>query len=177
MSQRLSGYPRRPNETYETPEWVARVIAGYLRGRSQYLWDPANGPCSKLAKALRVEGFHVTATCDDLLLKDSLPDARIEAIVTNPPFGCGGRLACAFIERALQLVPIVAILARIDFDSGKTRTHLFRDCKQFAHKIVLLDRVVWFPREGAAAPSENHCWLIWNRRHRGPPTIGYASRP
>jgi hypothetical protein len=25
-------------------------------------------------------------------------------------------------------VPTIALLARIDFDSGKTRTHLFRDC-------------------------------------------------
>jgi hypothetical protein len=39
---------------------------------------------------------------------------------------------------------------------------------------VLLHRIVWFEREGTARPSENHCWAIWDRRHRGPPTIAYA---
>jgi hypothetical protein len=52
--------------------------------------------------------------------------------------------------------------------------HLFRDHPRFAQKIVLLHRIVWFEREGANGPSDNHCWLIWDRRHRGPPTIAYA---
>jgi hypothetical protein len=86
-------------------------------------------------------------------------------------------MACRFIAHALELVPVVAMLLRIDFDSGKTRAGLFRDCAAFAQKIVLLDRIVWFEREGAPGPSENHCWMIWNRRHRGPPTISYARRP
>jgi hypothetical protein len=98
-------------------------------------------------------------------------------VVTNPPFGVGGKLAVKFIKHALELTPVVAMLARIDFDSGKTRTDLFRDCPTFAHKIVLLDRIVWFARAGAPGPSENHCWLIWDRRHYGPPTIGYARMP
>jgi hypothetical protein len=101
---------------------------------------------------------------------------RIDGICTNPPYGVSGRLACQFIAHALELVPVVAMLLRVDFDSGKTRTNLFRDCKTFDRKIVLLDRIVWFERKGAQGPSDNHCWLIWNVRHRGPPTIGYAGK-
>jgi hypothetical protein len=74
-------------------------------------------------------------------------------------------------------VPVVVMLLRVDFYSGKTRTNLFRGCKAFAGKIVLLDRITWFEREGAAGPSENHSWYILNKRHKGPPTIGYARRP
>jgi hypothetical protein len=177
MSQRVSDYPRQANECYETPAWVSRVVAAYLRGRCAHLWDPANGPGSKLANALRKEGFYVIASNDDFLLKRALPDTRIEAIITNPPYGPGGRLACEFIQHALTFVPIVAMLLRVDFDSGKTRTTLFGECAAFAGKIILLDRIVWFERE-PAAPSDNHAWFIWDeRRRKGPPTISYARRP
>jgi hypothetical protein len=54
--------------------------------------------------------------------------------------------------------------------------HLFRDLPAFAGKIVLLDRVEWFEREGASGPSENHAWYLFNKKHRGPPTISYAGR-
>ena len=111
-------------------------------------------------------------TADNFLAKTALPDDRIDCIVTNPPYGIGGRLASQFIAHAIELVPLVAMLLRIDFDGGKTRTHLFRDCPVFAQKIVLLDRIMWFP--GDVGPSTNHAWFIWNERHRGPATIGYG---
>jgi hypothetical protein len=177
VSQRRSQYPRQPDEVYETPAWVTRVTAPYLRRHCRHIWEPANGPASRMAQILREEGFHVVATNDDFLAKTALPHDRVDAVVTNPPYGTGGRLACQFIEHALELVPVVAMLLRVDFDSGKTRTGLFRDCAAFARKVVLLDRIVWFEREGAKGPSENHCWMIWNRHHLGPPTISYARRP
>jgi hypothetical protein len=47
------------------------------------------------------------------------------------------------INRSKQAdaLPVVTMLLRIDFDSGKTRTNLFRDCQAFDRKIVLLDRI------------------------------------
>jgi hypothetical protein len=125
-------------------------------------------------------GLHLKAKRTGLsasfLLRTCLPHDRVDGICTNPPYGYGGRLACQFIAHALERVPIVAMLLQIDFDSSKTRTRLFRDCQAFAGKIVLLDRIVWFEREGAPGPSENHAWYIWNRQHRGLPTISYAQR-
>jgi hypothetical protein len=174
VSQRLSGYPRQLDELYETPPWVARVVVPYLHRhcRRRHIWAPADDPDSKLAQVLREEGFQVVATNDNFLARTAVPHVLVDSVCTNPPFGFGGRLAVQFIIHALELVPIAAMLLRIDFDSGKTRTGLFRDCTAFAHKIVLLDRIVWFEREGAPGPSENHCWVIWNKRHHGPPTIG-----
>ena len=67
MSQRNSGYRRVPDDEYKSPPWLGRVIAAYLRGRCQFLWDPANGRHSKLAQSLRREGFSVLATNDDFL--------------------------------------------------------------------------------------------------------------
>jgi hypothetical protein len=176
MSQRVSGYQRQTDDVYETPTWVTRTIVPYLvEHHALHVWDPANGPGSKIAQALREAGFETVATCDNFLVHTEAP--CVDSIVTNPPYGVSGRLACQFIAHALELVPVTAMLLRVDFDSGKTRTHIFRDCPAFDRKIVLLDRIVWFEREGAAGPSENHAWMIWNKRHRGPPTISYARRP
>jgi hypothetical protein len=173
VSQRQSGYARQRDEAYDTPAPPVRALAPFLRQRGAvHLWDPAAGAGS-LVCTLRDEGFQVTGTTDDFLAKSSAPPG-VDAIATNPPYGVGGKLAVRFIEHALEFVPLTAMLLRIDFDSGKTRVHLFRDRPDFAGKIVLLDRVVWFEREGAPGPSENHCWAIWDRRHRGPPTIAYA---
>ena len=176
MSQRVSGYARQPLETYETPSWVTQVVVPYLCKHCLHIWDPANGPASRIAEVLHEEGFRVLVTNDDFLTKTALPHDRIDAIVTNPPYGKSGKLACQFIAHALELVPTVAMLLRIDFDSGKTRINLFRDCPAFEHKIVLLDRIVWFEREGAPGPSENHAWFVWNAQHRGSATISYVSK-
>jgi predicted RNA methylase len=176
VSQRASGYERRPNEDYPTPAWVTAAIAGYLRRYAVHLWEPAAGN-GDLAKALASNGFKVTATVDDFL-KRAKPPRFVEAIVTNPPYGEDRRsaLACDFIRHALKLdVQTVAMLLRVDFDSGKTRVDLFRDCPAFTGKIVLLDRIKWF--EGPSQPSDNHAWFVWNRDRRGPPWITYAERP
>ena len=174
MAQRISGYARQRDDEYQTPTWVTRVIVPYLRQHCSHVWDPANGPASKITSVLHDEGFDAIATNDNFLAQTSLPGTDIDGICTNPPYGYGGRLACQFIAHAIELVPVVAMLLRVDFDSGKTRTSMFRDCPAFDRKVVLLHRIVWFEREDAPGPSENHAWFVWNRSHRGPPTISYT---
>ena len=71
-------------------------------------------------------------------------------------------------------VRVVAMLLRTDFDHAASRAHLFADCATFAKKVVLTKRIRWF--EGSkGSPSFNHCWMIWDREHRGPATLAYAS--
>jgi hypothetical protein len=176
MSQRNSEYRRRDDDDYATPVWVGRAIARYLRRANVTdIWEPAAGAGS-LASTLTGEGFSVIATTDDFLKRTRPPREDIDAIVTNPPYGPEGRrdLACEFIRHALALpVRLVAMLLRVDFDSGKTRVDLFRDNPRFAGKITLLDRIVWFERKGAA-PSDNHAWFVWDAAGR--PLIRYAGK-
>jgi len=176
MSQRNSDYPRRPNEDYPTPAWVTTVIAEHLQTEALRVWEPAAGN-GALAEALAAFGYRVTATTDDFFAHTEPPD-YVDAIVTNPPYGDDrrGALACAFIAHALKLdVPVVAMLLRVDFDSAKTRAALFRDCPHFAGKIVLLDRIQWFP--GASTPSDNHAWFVWEQKRRfRHPWIRYAEK-
>jgi hypothetical protein len=98
-------------------------------------------------------------------------------IVTNPPGGLQGRKAVAFIDRALAITQPwagkVAMLLGRDFDSGRTRAHLFRDHPAFATTLALLDRITWFePRKGSS--SANHAWFLWDWRHRGEPVVRYT---
>jgi hypothetical protein len=174
MSQRNSGYARQAREHYSTPAWPVQVLAPFLQTHgARNIWEPAAGD-GAMVRALCAEGFLVTGTTADFLATVKAPRG-VNAIVTNPPFGSGGRLAMRFIEHATTLVPIVAMLLRVDFDSGRTRVHLFRDNPHFAQKIVLLRRIIWFEREnGREEPSENHAWFLFDRKHRGPPTLAYT---
>src|SRR6516225_9342189 len=90
MSQRISGYPRQPNETYETPSWVVQVVAQYLRKHCLHIWAPADEESSRLVLALRAEGFTVTATADDFLVRTAVrPGRQISLPVYRPCAGIG----------------------------------------------------------------------------------------
>jgi hypothetical protein len=173
MSQRHSEYERRLADDYPTPSWAAQVVIPYLPPKVVRAWDPAEG-AGGMVQALSQAGLPTIGTGGDFLKLVELPDPRINAIVTNPPYGPNGRLAVRFIERARTLVPFVAMLLKVDFDSGRTRVHLFRDCPAFACKLTLLDRIEWFA--GDYGSSTNHSWFIWDRTHSGSPTIAYAGK-
>ena len=125
-------------------------------------------------KGRRQRGFDVVGS-DIIQGADFLgqaPEAGVSAIITNPPYA----LAPKFIERAMHFdnIRIVAMLLRTDFDHAASRAHLFADAV-FAKKVVLTKRVRWF-EDSVGSPSFNHCWMIWDRQHRGPPTIAYDVR-
>lgn len=170
MSQRNSGYARKPDEAYDSPPWLARVIAPYLFG-VQTIWEPAPGK-GQLSGAFRELGFDVIETHEDFF---TLSEPTADAIVTNPPFGVQGKMAAMFARRALKCrgIRMVALLMRVDYDSAKTRVDIFRDCSGFAGKVILLDRIKWFP--GESGPSDNHAWYVWDRKHRGSPWIEYQT--
>jgi hypothetical protein len=182
MSQRDSGYARKERDLYETPEWVTEALVPniYLTSINGAVWEPACGS-GKMARALEqklrgvVQSDLATGTDFLLVSRDAMPNA--DAIITNPPY----ELAQEFIEHALRLMEpvqgIVCMLLRTDFDHAKSRSHLFRDCLAFAKKLVLMKRIVWFVEDDGkpkASPSFNHAWYIWDWKHEGPPTIGYA---
>jgi hypothetical protein len=173
MSQRVSGFQRKPLDGYETPEWVTEALIPHLPRVPALVWEPAAGTgkmVTVLARHALVHATDITAGVD-FLTAPPVPDC--DGIITNPPFA----LAARVIEHALALMEpcggIVAMLLRVDFDSAKTRRHLFADCPAFAGKLVLTRRITWF-EGGTSSPSFNHCWMTWDWRHRGPPTLAYA---
>ncbi len=195
MAQRKSGYARQARELYETRErWVVEALGEHVRLAGLTVWEPAAGS-GKLAAHLTAAGATVwesdlepqpqrglVGSLEGVDFTTARWAPRVEAIVTNPPFGDQGRLGVAFIEAGLRWLrdptsPIrtVAFLLSVDFDSGSTRVGLFRDCPEFFGKIVLLKRIRWF--DGPSGPSTNHAWYIHTRREVGPrrpPVVMYA---
>lgn len=186
MSQRDSGYLRRERDLYETPEWVTEALLPHLP-KLACIWEPACGTgkmyrvLARQSLADNVWGSDIEPS-DGFLQVDFLNslwtiDYEVDAIITNPPY----EAAQEFCEQALQRMTnnrgLVAMLLRTDFDHAKSRRHLFRDCPAFAKKLVLMKRIAWFVEADGkpkASPSFNHAWYIWDWKHEGPPTIGYA---
>jgi len=125
----------------------------------------------KMVAALRQAGFDVVGSdiTQGVDFLGQAPETGVGAIITNPPYA----LAREFIE-ALHFddIRIVAMLLRTDFHHAASRRHLFADCAMFAKKVVLTKRIRWF-EDSYGSPSFNHCWMIWDRQHRGPPTVGF----
>lgn len=181
MSQRNSGYNRKPGDWYATPDWVTQTLLPHIPDDVTQVWEPATGD-GAMARALADGGFSVLPTdidvsrCFFAAEMDFLKAERcdVDAIITNPPY----TLATEFIEQALRLsesnAGMVAMLLRVDFDSAKTRTHLFADNPAWAKKLILTKRIRWFP--GKSGPSENHAWYLWDWQHEGPPVLSYGPR-
>jgi len=105
----------------------------------------------------------------DFFELEALPDNT--DIWSNPPYS----IAVKFIEHALRLAKAagakVVLLLSADFDSGKTRRHLFQDNPAFARKYVLTDRIRWANLDQKEdGPSKNHAWYVWD--FHPPPRIG-----
>lgn len=197
MAQRVSGYERQDADFYPTPAWPVDALAEHVNLHGLEVWEPAAGE-GGLAQALEAhtgrsvwrtdvrphagQGSTMTQSTDFLTAR--LPVSTIDAIITNSPWGAGGRTAVAFIERGLALmrapgsrVRLLAFLLAVDFDSASGRTHLFAECAEFAMKVVLLRRIRWF--EGPSGPSTNHAWYCWDRPAvalAGYPRVAYAPR-
>jgi hypothetical protein len=175
MSQRPSGYGRKPLDGYPTPSWVTAALVPHIPDLDKRrLWEPARGKGQMLRELQKhcpdTHGSDIETGTDFLQQTNQL---RANAVISNPPY----TLAREFIEHAIHLTQetagLVAMLLRTDYDHAATRQHLFSGCPIFAKKLVLTKRIVWFDGP-KAAPSFNHAWYVWNHTHRGPPTLAYG---
>src|SRR5262249_6095688 len=108
MGKHETGYARVERDLYPTPPWVVSALAEYLDLRGLTVWEPACGD-GRMAEALRLQGCARVYTSDIVdrgteqneafdFLSAQRPNLERppDAIITNPPFGQGGKLATAF---------------------------------------------------------------------------------
>lgn len=175
MTTRGADYERRKLDDYPTPPEVLDTLFEHVKFRGTII-DPACGKLKRVIKAAERYGYRASGS--DIVYGVNFFDMQHTGrhnVITNPPYGDRrGTLALRFIEHALSITEsyygCVAMLLPIDFDSGKTRSHVFEH-PAFACKLVLLDRIRWFDGQ---AGSTNHCWCVWDWKHQGPPIIRYA---
>lgn len=175
----LSGFERIDDDWYvEEPAAVHDLLdAERFRGA---VYDPACGG-GNIPMCCRARGM--TAHGSDLIYRgfgtghhDFLTGAvlypNVANIIMNPPFS----LAQAFIEKALEVVDHkVAVFTRLAFLEGQARQKFFR--------FSPLSRVLVFSRRVRLSPGGvelkasggkvAHCWLVFDRDNRGPPTIDW----
>lgn len=187
-------HARQKNEKYYTPGWATEIVIPYLALEGKAVLEPAAGN-GEIVEVLKRNRMYVVA--EDIAPDDTTGrgftiaqqnfltrvDLLVDNIVTNPPFGAGGRLAFQFCWHALRLTERhkgkVAMLLRDDFDSAPGRRLLFRDCPAFDKKIVILERIRWtnLPQSLEHGPSGAHAWYLWDwAREPGPPTLHYGER-
>lgn len=170
MTVTASGYAVQENELYQTEPWATRALLHHRPLAGFRVWEACAGN-HLMADVLREHGASVV-TSDiatyirqhdcifDFFSDVPSPFGDVQAIVTNPPYGKGNRLAAEFARKALQRCPgVIALLLTAKFDFGKTRFDLFRDNPRFAFKIALTDRIQWFP--GETGGTEDHAWFVW----------------
>lgn len=143
------------------------------------VWEPACGD-GAISKVLEAHGYNVTSS--DLVDRgfgqpgvDFLLDFRTTAdnIITNPPF----KLAREFVEHALtRSKRKVAMLFRLAWLEGKERKKLFQRTP-LARVWVHSERVPML-RNGDQMMAGGggmiaFAWFVWDREHKGPPTLGW----
>lgn len=178
MTVRASNFELVANNYYATEPWATRALLRRFPMSGYVVWEPAAGS-HMMADVLRDEGAIVWTSdienygrqhCEtfDFLngyVSPMLAD-RPKAIVTNPPYGKGNRLAVQFCELALKrCAGNVAMLLTAKFDFGKTRHHLFRDNDRFLAKINLVDRISW--AGNGETGTEDHAWYVWGPKGSG----------
>ncbi len=184
MTVVASNFERAANEHYQTEAWATRALLRRFPVEGYTVWEPAAGG-HMMADVLREEGA-IVWTSDiadygrehdelfDFINQHStwmLVGSQPKAIITNPPYGKGNRLAVRFCELALERCKgVVAMLLTAKFDFGKTRHHLFRDNPRFQAKINLVDRISW--AGNGETGTEDHAWYVW-----GPERPGHIARP
>ena len=179
MSQRVSGFERVDHDHYPAPAWVIDALAEHVDFKGKGIWEPACG-AGKMCVAIEGAGASYASGSDlsDWGWNHNRFDfveepggcpwlVHYDGIVTNPPYGPRGATALRFIERGLERIRdygLLALLLPVDFDSAKSRRHVFGDCLQFAGKIVLTKRIKWFEDPDVkSGPSANHAWFLWQR--------------
>jgi hypothetical protein len=109
----------------------------------------------------------------DFLTETAMP-VGCQCILTNPPF----RSIEPFVAHALELSPLVIMLARWAFSESERRTPILENCGLsrihcFRKRLLMLHRDGWQGRKANSGMA--FCWMIWDRSHTGPTVVDHIS--
>ena len=182
---RCSPMSDRGLDLYETPDAATIALLSAepdLLGR--FIFEPCCGR-NAVTRVLRGAGISVyasdivdygTASQDgqaDFFETRTLPDPRINVIVSNPPYG--RKLAARFVRHALTLVCDVYALLPLTFLESKDREDILCHGSGFRRVMVFSDRLPRMHRDGwkgkQASATQAFAWMCWRRGFPGPAII------
>jgi hypothetical protein len=147
MSQKNSGYAKKPNEEYLTPSWVYELLYDEFP-----MFKGAIDPCPPA----------FTMDWLETLQLETIP----VAVATNPPFSMGQEIA----EWCLVHGFPAALLLPATWDCA-TDANRIRLCREMHTKIIITRRIRWTNVEQRATPSSNHAWYVWLGNYKSEPTM------
>jgi predicted RNA methylase len=178
---KLKALLRPALDFYETPSWAVRAIFPHLpvvEGKTRIL-DPGCGTGAILREigahypenevcGLEIDSgrFEACSASTDLpvLQGDFMNHSdRWDLIVSNPPYS----FAIEFVQHALSLAPVVAMLLRLPWLASQKRAQWHRENP--AHVCVLPKRPS-FTVDGKTDATE-YAWFIWGTDRAGTHTI------
>jgi hypothetical protein len=183
MSSTNRGAVRKPQDFYETPEWLTEAIMPYLRqwwygsdGSYRRILEPASGNGAIVRVVERwfpeahIDAGDIQNGQDFLAYEYSGP---YDLIITNPPYS----LAMEFVQRAFTYhnsqVPhgllsmdrgLVAMLLRLNFLGSQERAPWFRQFGNTPSVYVTPKRPDF---TGDGGDSTEYAWFVWGRSSPG----------
>lgn len=165
LGSRIAGgntaYKRSESDFYPTPSDVTVALMKFLDLPKDFvIWEPACGE-GHMVNAIEGLGYEVIGTDIQTgtdFLNTTLPDERIDWIITNPPFS----LADRFIETCKEFDRPFALMLKSQYWHAKKRLPLFEQCRP-THILPLTWRPDFlFKTRGGGSPLMDVCWCVWD---------------
>lgn len=173
-------WQREQHEHYVEPEWCSKRLFEAERFE-EAIWDPACG-FGRIPDAAKAAGYKAIATDIeprgyqmDYTCNFFASDEHCFNIVSNPPFDKFERFATHALSLASNKVAMIWLVRTLPAARWLRQTPLAR--------ILLLTPRPSMPPghtilagEKPAGGKQDFCWLIWDKAHTGPATIGWLHR-
>lgn len=184
----MDKWARKPADLYPTPADVTYSLIPYVEDLlpvGSLILEPACGDGSMSLPleefGYRVDSYDLRPDCgygkggvDFLNLDNTYAVDRgykYDAVWTNPPF----KAASMFIERALQLAPVVVMLLKAQYWNTSNRMKLFR-ANPPLREINLTWRPAFLEEERGKSPLMDCMWCVWQRGYQGLPSVDILDR-
>lgn len=180
----MAKWARKPADLYQTPVEATYSVIPYVEDllpAGSRILEPACAE-GQMSKALEEFGYAVDSYDlrpdagygiggVDFLSNPTFRDGQYDAVWTNPPFSA----ASQFIERGLEIAPIVVLLLKSNYWFTKGRKALFRKHPPI-RQFNLTWRLAFLKEERGNSPLMDCAWFVWQRGYQGLPTVDMLDR-
>ena len=175
-------WERETHEHYVEPEWCSKRLFE-VEHFDGVIMDPACG-FGRIVRSARDAGHNTLALdvvdrgCPGTVVSDFLnaaPVWSVDNIVSNPPFDIFQQFATQALKCATKKVAMIWLVRTLPAARWLRDTPL-------AHVLLLTPRPSMPPGhtitagEKPGGGKQDFCWLIWDKQHTGPATIGWLHR-
>ena len=186
IAKSMAKWARKPADLYPTPEDCTYSLLPYIEDLvpvGSRVLEPACAD-GQMVRPLEEFGYIVdgydlrpevlcgTGGVDFLDRENGVfDDVEYDAVFTNPPF----TIAAQFIERALEIAPVVVMLVKAQYWNTNNRKKLFRG-SGYSRELNLTWRPAFLEKERGKSPLMDCMWVVFERGRTELPTVNIVDR-